>query len=106
MLWFTLILIASLIVLYVHDHLFSKKASEKNMGLPIKGILVTGILYYLVSKGLLSKEEEKQLEDSSLEEIEGYVSAKGVMNDVDWSELCIKLCEAEPDSGLDFDNLG
>ncbi|KMJ58516.1 hypothetical protein AB685_11590 [Bacillus sp. LL01] len=105
MLWFTLILIVSLIVLYVHDHFYESKVSQKNHRVPIKGMIVTGILYYLVSKGLLTKEEEKQLEDSSLDEIEGYVSQKGILNEGEWSELCMNQCEANQDSGFDTDIL-
>lgn len=93
MLWFTLILITCLIFLYIHDHFFRNNASPSKKGLPIKGMLVTGILYYLVQEGLLTEEEEKQLEESSLEEIEGYVSEKGIMNQDEWGELCISQCE-------------
>lgn len=103
MMWFTLVLIASMIILYVHDHFFGKKPAEKVNGLPIKGMLVTGILYYLVSEGLLSKDEEKQLENSSLEELEGYVSEKGLMSEGEWSEVCMIQCEAPLDGLVDFD---
>ncbi|KPB03333.1 hypothetical protein [Bacillus sp. CHD6a] len=93
MLWFTLFLITSLIDLYIHDHFYGKNTSLSNKGLPIKGMLVTGILYYLVQEGLLSKEEEKLLEDKSLEEIEGYVSQKGILNQHEWGKLCLTHCE-------------
>ncbi|MCG1020526.1 hypothetical protein [Sutcliffiella horikoshii] len=105
MMWFTLILIASMIIMYVYDHFYGKKSTDKNHGLPIKGMLVTGILYYLVSKGLLSKEEEKLLEDKSIEEIESYVFKMGVMTELEWSEICLNLCEAQQDGGFDFDSL-
>ncbi|NMH72720.1 hypothetical protein HF078_06515 [Bacillus sp. RO2] len=102
MLWFTLFLITCLIVLYIHDHFYGKNATSPNKGLPIKGMLVTGILYYLVQEGLLTKEEEKLLEDRSLEEIEGYVSQKGILNQHEWGKLCLSHCETH-DNALDID---
>ena len=102
MLWFTLILISSLIILYIHDHFYGKNVSPSNKGLPIKGMLVTGILYYLVQEGLLTKKEEKELEGSSLEEIEGYVSEKGILNQNEWGELCLYHCETQ-ENVLDLD---
>ncbi|NLP50841.1 hypothetical protein [Bacillus sp. RO1] len=102
MLWFTLFLIISLIVLYIHDHFYGKNASSSNKSLPIKGMLVTGILYYLVQEGLLTKEEEKLLADRSLEEIEGYVSEKGILNQHEWGNLCLSHCETN-DNAFDID---
>jgi hypothetical protein len=97
------VLILGLISLYVNDYLKVPKNAAENKNIPIKGILVTGALYYLVSKGLISKEEEKMLEEKSLEELEGYINHKNLMSESEWAEICIKECELISTGDLDMD---
>ncbi|CAG9619831.1 hypothetical protein [Sutcliffiella rhizosphaerae] len=99
----TFILITSLILLYFYDHLFGTVKSKRTMNVPIKGVLVTGILYYLVSKELMNQEDALEFENATLEEVELFVTTKNILTTEEWGNLCLEQCKLHLANDIDVD---
>lgn len=67
-----IILMPTLIILFISDSI--NKSNEKpNQTIPLNGLLISAILVTLVSKGIISSKESKDLEGASLEELEEFL---------------------------------
>lgn len=94
MLWVFFSLLGVLLFLFIRDQFISGKGTRNEKPLPLKGILVSGVLYYLLSRGFLTEEEGAMLESLSLEELEDYLTANHIITKQEWVELVVAEYES------------
>ncbi|WP_078381010.1 hypothetical protein [Sutcliffiella halmapala] len=90
MLWVFLSLLGLLLFLFVKDQFTYGMSRSTDKPLPLKGILVSGALFYLLSRGFISEEEEQMLESMNLEELEGYIMGNEILTKQEWMDLILE----------------
>jgi hypothetical protein len=96
-------LLGILLVVYGKDHCTIAKPSQENHRLPIKGILATGIVFYLLSRGLIDNDQMELLESMNLEELEGYILGNNILTKQEWADVCVTEFDSCTLSDFDMD---
>lgn len=81
-------LLGVLLVVYGKDHFTISKSSQENHHIPLKGILATGIVFYLLSRGLIKEDQKELLESKTLDELEGYILSNNILTEQEWANVC------------------
>lgn len=98
-----LCLLGGLLVVYGKDHLTVSKSSQENNHIPLKGILATGIVFYLLSRGLINDDQKELLESKTLEELEGYILSNNILTEQEWANVCVTEFNSCTLSDFDMD---
>ncbi|MCA1322296.1 hypothetical protein LC085_20675 [Bacillus tianshenii] len=101
MLMVFLSLLGILLVLYAKDHFSVSKSHQEHHHIPLGGILATGVVFYLLSRGLINEEQQVLLESMTLEELEGYILSNDILTPHQWADVCIT--EFDSCTLFDFD---
>lgn len=96
-------LLGILLIVYGKDHFTISKSSQVNHDIPLKGILATGIVFYLLSRGLINEDQKELLESKTLEELEGYILSNNILSQQEWANVCVTEFDSCTLSDFDMD---